>query len=243
MSGSNLSPPHGDRDAPPPLPDLSTGAVAMPTLTREELAVLGDRPVLHDADDENAWTALSRETRDALHDATLRGLLARDLVQPSDGGLALHDTLRTLLIIRGTPSFIAVGDEIDGEGRQPLRAYGVDASEHHTDGVLLEFAADGVHRFLLTTPTDAADRMAVWAVEPRPGVEAVARTLEVLHPTDGAPAYQRAIVLAAQAGARLAPITEDGDPGEAEPVDHESLAAWLTRAWRDPASLDRQETT
>ncbi len=215
----------------PDLPDLTGGAVEMPTLTRDELAVLGDRPVLHDAIDETTWAALDTDSRQAVRDAVLRGLVARDLVRPAAEGLMLSDAVRLMLGVRAEPSFLVVGDEVGNEVRQPLRGYGIDLLEHRTDAVLLEFAADGLHRCLLTTPGDAAVRLASWALEPRDGVEVVPRTLEVLQPGDGRPGYRRGIVLAAHGAARLAPLDPDGVPGEPEPIDADGLADWLERAW------------
>ncbi len=219
----------------PALPDLSDGSVPLPTLTKDELWILGDDPVLRDATYDGEWAALGSVTKAALTETVLRGLVARELATPSQGKLVLHDGVRLLLGVRADPAFLVVGDEVDGDLRRPMRAYGIDVEERTTAAVLLEFAADGLHRHLLTQPQDAALRLAAWALEPRDDVEVVARTLEVLEPSGRTdePSYRRAIVLAASGAARMAPLDGEGRPGDPELVDVSTLAEWLRSAWQE----------
>jgi hypothetical protein len=215
----------------PPLPDLHTGAVALPTLTREELAVLDADPILRDATEDQAWADLPASVRDVVRDSVLRGLLARELAVPGQDGLVLDDTITLVLGVRAEPAFIVVADEPGSELRHPLRGYGIDLSDHHHDAVLLEFAADGLHRHLLTTLADAALRLASWALSPPEGSDVVARSLEVLEPTGSTPNRHRSIVLAARQQARMASLDDTDQPRDLTAIDAAGLAAWLQRAW------------
>ena len=218
----------------PPLPDLSAGAVTLPSLTDEELAVLGDTPVLHDRDREATWAALDTPVRDAVAAAVLRGLVARDLLTPQDEDLVLTDDVRLILGVRASPAFMTVVDEIDATTHQPLRVHGVDLDDRQRYAALIEATGAGVHRFLLTTIEDAASRLAAWTLAPREGTEVVTRTLEILHPGDDSPLYTRALVLAAHGSARIALLDDTGIAGEPLPTTAESLRTWLDDAWAGP---------
>jgi hypothetical protein len=214
------------------LPDLSAGAIALPTLTREELAVLADDLVLHDLPEEEAWAELPAATRSAIHDCVLRGLIARELAEPCDQGLLLDDRVRFLLGVRSSPAFVVVGDEVGTPLRQSLRGYGVDlAGRRRHDGVLLEFAAEGLHRHLLARPEDAALRLATWMLRLPAGGDVATRTIEIIRPTGDSPERCRAIVLAAADGCRLAPLDDAGQPGDMISVGADGLADWLQQAW------------
>ena len=218
----------------PPLPDLSAGAVTLPALTDEELAVLGDTPVLHDRDNEAAWAALDAPVRDAVATAVLRGLVARDLLTSQAEDLVLTDDLRLILGVRASPTFVTVADEIGAATHQPLRVHGIDLEDHERYAALIEATGAGVHRFLLTTIQDAATRLATWTLAPREGTEVVTRTLEVLHPGADTPHYTRALVLAAHGSARIALLDDTGTAGAPLPATTQSLHNWLTEAWAGP---------
>jgi hypothetical protein len=218
----------------PPLPDLSAGAVTLPSLTDEELAVLGDTPALHDRDSEAAWAALDTPVRDAVATAVLRGLVARDLLTPQDEDLVLTDDIRLILAVRASPAFVTVADEMDATTHRPLRVHGIDLDDHLRYAALIEATGAGVHRFLLTTIQDAATRLVAWTLAPRDGTEVVTRSLEILHPCDDSPLYTRALVLAAHGSARIALLDDTGTAGDHLPATAQSLRTWLDDAWAGP---------
>lgn len=222
----------------PPLPDLTAGAVELPALTQDEFAVLGDDPVLRDADIERTWSDLPEAARSAVRDAVLRGLVARRLAEPSVGGLVLHDALRTVLGVRSAPAFVVVGDEPTAEARRPFRGYGVALDDDRADAVLLEWATAGVHRHLLASPADAARRIAMWALAVPVEADAVGRTLEVLLPGQAGPLARRLALSVGGESALMAPAAEDGTVGQASPADMTSVGRWLSDAWSEvPAAV------
>ena len=81
--------------------------VRLPRLTREELAALGDRPILVDAEDRAWWDGLDDSRRAEITTTARHGLLARELARPDGDGLELDGRLKFILAVRSAPAWLA----------------------------------------------------------------------------------------------------------------------------------------
>jgi hypothetical protein len=227
-------------------------AFRLPTLTREELCALEDRPVLADAEDAHWWSSLEAAVRAEVVSATQRGLLARGLVRVGSdrSRLELTDPVRLVLAVRAAPSFALLAhSDAPAADRGPigaLRVYGIDRPAADGAGpdarpVLLESRpVPGVVDFLLARAASAAAGIADLLLDPStvPTTagprSAVVRRLELVRPRRGPvrPAPERRLILVGRSSARICTASPEGVAGEPAPVDHDALVrlvlAWLT---------------
>lgn len=206
--------------------------VALPSLTREELAVTGslEASPLGDVSEIEYWNGLDADARQAATVAALRSLGARGLVDldraepDASGGVALNAApeLGVILAARRQPAYVAVGSE----PRQGLfgfvRLYGILDEVRKLNLVLLERASpDGIHQFALCRPAKAASEVSRWACGP--ATEAAVRTIEVIRPGKQGPHRQRLAVLIAENGAQIADFDDEGDVKATRPITEAAL--------------------
>lgn len=232
------------------------GGVALPALTREELAVMGalDSAAVQDPDEQRWWSDLSDDARRAVNVTALRGLMARGLLSLTaqrmpDGDdriwVPAAPQLVLTLTARRHPAFVAVGHEQGAGHPNGLRLYGVAIDANGVRGVVVERVEDSsLHRFALCPPADAADLLAGWAAVPpaadeedRPGPRV--RQVEVVR---GDTEAVRLLVLVEAEAMAVADLGDDGEPDEPQPATADTLRARL-RALLTPAPLQRGDGT
>ncbi len=200
-------------------PAAPTTTLDLPTLTDDELATLGDDPLLRDAETDHAREEMSDEVRDAVDQSARRGLVARGLLTPTEGGYDLDAAASLILRTRHTPLRLIVVQDVSTDDdvtlTPPLVAHGVDAGDDGPTGVLDGFVVDaharGMHDFRLATVTETVDLVALWLVRPPEEGEASARSLELMLPgPDGAISRRRWIADVAGEQPRVAAVSDDG---------------------------------
>lgn len=86
-----------------------TDDVQLSSLTREELRGVGDDPLLANAADTLWWEALGEREQELVLETAQRGLLARNLLEPSgEAGLRATEEVRVVLAARTAPDWIMV---------------------------------------------------------------------------------------------------------------------------------------
>lgn len=170
-------------------PSEAPATFELPNLTDDELAALGDDPLLRDAAADKARAAMPAEVQQAVARSAMRGLLARGLLTPAGDGFDLSTATSLILRTRHTPLRLMVVQDIavDSEPtKPPLIAHGIDGGSDGPTGVLDGFVVDtcldGVHSFRLTTVTEALDLLALWLLRPTDEISCGTRSLEVLVP-------------------------------------------------------------
>lgn len=218
--------------------------VALPHLTREELAVTGslEATPLRDAAEITQWNGLSEEARRTATAAALRSLGARSLIDlgehpssDSTGQVALSTApeLGLILAARRQPSFVAVGSEPRHGLFGFVRLYGVIDERRKLKIVLLERAApNGIHEFALCLPAKAALELSRWASAPRVqggqgNTEAALRTIEVIRPSTKGPVRQRLAVLVTDDATTVADFDEGGELVGEQPITEAALTERL----------------
>ena len=218
--------------------------VRLPTLTREELAVLGslEASPLRDTSEIDYWSGLSDDARRAAGAAALRSLSARhlvDLTQPGEADASGHVSIKPapelgmILAARRQPSFVAVGSEPQRGLFGFVRLYGVIDEHREMTIVLLErTAGTGVHEFAICKPEQAADEVSAWACGPDPlkngdKLETLVRTVEVIRPSEAGPSRHRLAVLVGDGSTLLGEFDDKGEVIDQKPITVEALSERL----------------
>jgi hypothetical protein len=217
------------------------GRLQLPSLTREELAALGqlDAGPLRDAGEVAWWSRLDEGTRAAAAGTALHGLVARGLLRlvGPEPRLLPSPELAVLMAARTRPSFIAIGAE--PQRLQPLRLYGIVDRVGAPRCLLLETAReDAVHDFELCTAAKAAEHLADWASAPlADGARAVRmRTLEVLRLDPSAPIRWRLVVARGGDDAAFAEVDDQSRVGAPRVVVGTRLRETLEEFLKEAAS-------
>lgn len=240
--------------------DLSTAVLALlgehgdaslPSLTREELRALGDRPVLGHGGDDAWWDGLDEPARRLVVETAQRGLIARELIQAAEGEppLRVSDVVQVVLRARHEPAWIVVVGEPSEDPSVPaaqVALYGIDLAAQETAAVLIAARIEGIYAHRLTSPARAMDAAVEWLLAPpATDTSTVGRTVEALLPRDpqvrNTIADVRAIVLGTGREWRLAQLDDAGRAGEPEPVDAAELRAWLLRSIGSLATRSRRD--
>jgi len=208
------------------------------SLTREELAGVGDDPVLGHAADTVWWDGLTAREQALVLETAQRGLVARNLLVPDGGSeLVVVDEVRVVLAARRAPSRVLVLTDpavrsSDGSGLQ-LVLLGLPVDAGAPPAYVVSVRVEGVYLHRLVVAELAPDVAVDWLLRPpdeaSPDDEVdVGRTVEVLQVDDADhDVVRRRAVLVGRGGAWALSEISDGAPGEASPVDATVLRAWL----------------
>jgi hypothetical protein len=216
----------------------SAGDAKLPSLTRDELFALGDRPALGHAEDDLWWAELDSEARDLVAETAQRGLIARNLIVAgeSDPPLAVADPVQIVLRTRNAPAWLLVLGEPGADSTLPavqVALLGIDLAAHRTSAVLIATRIVGIWAHRLTVPAIAMDAAVSWLLRPPPaGKKTVGRTIEALLPASAPGAGttdSRAIVMTSGRQTVLSRIGRDG-PGISRLVSRADLRGWIIDA-------------
>jgi hypothetical protein len=227
------------------------GDLQLPSLTREELFSLGDRPALVDQAAVEWREALTPSEQDLVKTTAQRSLLARNLLLARAGRpeLDVDEQVAVLLAARRTPSWLAVlrGPDEPGGGVQ-IVVSGIDVEPGLTRAALISAGIEGIYAHRLLDAQKVPAELAAWLLRPTaPGWSGApsatgganrpaGRTIEVVRPSDSGPdsggpervGYAHAVVMVTPGGqTRWAKVSPDGDRAAPEPVTAPELAEWL----------------
>ena len=171
-----------------------SGLVALPTLTVDELLILGAADqAIQDATISRAWEGLPDQRRYQLADAAIAGLVERGLldsataescaVAASSGSnpphgtgeerMRVHPALATILLARTFPTWVALCSTQDGR-RTDLRMFGLGDTQNPYRGVVVETLE---HTPPQELPADISDMAAATSYHYRLASTAAAATL------------------------------------------------------------------
>lgn len=233
----------------------SGGDALLPPLTREELIVLGDDPVLRHSHDELWWEGLDEGRRDLVREVALRALVARGLLVPdAEGDLEIDVEARIVLQARRGPSTVLVAREPaeqpggalpDGDAPRPeLAVLGVDLAEGVRSGYVVSTYVSSILSARLVSPETAGRLLTGWLLRPAPeGREVVGRTLEVLRPQSGGDGVEtaRAMLVTDGSVVHVSEVTAEGTPAAPAQLDGAALYAWVERQLAAYASAPAAE--
>lgn len=216
-----------------------TGSYDLPSLTREELVVLGDDPVLRHSHDELWWAGLDERAQQLVRETALRSLIAHQLlVVDSDGDLALSEDVHIVLQARRGPSVVVMAREPteqpggvveDDRPRPELSILGIDLVEGERSAFVLcgHVAAIASHR--LAAPALAAEALTSFLLHPpADGEPVVGRAVEVLRPgVDGTAEVSRALLVTDGRGAHLSQLDATGTPGPGVQLEPGQVHTWV----------------